>query len=96
MIRKVIYTITIINILFQVIYMSLGKYTMSEIGILKYVFYVFRTEYMVVSGLIAFIILCAILVLIIKSIKKIHFLDIIMLVLNIEYIIYYIRFLMKQ
>ena len=45
MIRKVIYTITIINILFQVIYMSLGKYTMSEIGILKYVFYVFRTEY---------------------------------------------------
>ena len=37
MMRKVFYIITIINILFQAVYMTIGKYTTSEMGILKYV-----------------------------------------------------------
>lgn len=96
MVKKVSYIITVINILFQLIYMTLGKYNMSEIGKLKYVFYVFRPEYMIVSGIFAFLALCAVLVLIIKSIRKIYFLDIIALMLNIEYLIYYIGFLSRQ
>ena len=96
MIRKVVYLITIINILFQVVYMTIGKYATSEIGILKYVFYIFRPEYMLVSGIIALFVTCVVLILIFKSIKNIYFLDVIILVLNIEHIIYYFRFLMKQ
>lgn len=96
MMRKVFYLITIINILFQVVYMTIGKYTTSEMGILKYVLYVFRPEYMIVSGIVAFLVGCGVLILIIKSIKSMCFFDIVVLLLNIEYIIYYLRFLTKQ
>lgn len=96
MVKKTLYGITIINVLFQIVYMTLGKYTTSEIGKLIYVFYVFRAEYMIVSGVIAFFIVCTVLILIIKSIKRICFLDIIILMLNVEYIIYYLKFLTKQ
>ena len=96
MIRKVVYLITIINIMFQVLYMTVGKFTTSEIGILKYVFYIFRPEYMIISGLIAFFVMCTVLILIIKSFKNMCFFDIIILVLNVEYIIYYINLLTKQ
>lgn len=94
--RKVLYLVTMVNILFQMIYMSLGDHTTSELGILRYIFYVFRPEYMIVSGVIAFLVGCGILILIIKSIKNTHFPDIVMLLLNIEYIIYYLAMLTKQ
>ena len=96
MMRKVFYIITIINILFQAVYMTIGKYTTSEIGILKYVFYIFRPEYMIVSGIVAFLVGCGGLILIIKAIKNFCFSDIVVLLLNVEYIIYYLIFLMKQ
>ena len=100
MIRKITYSITALNILFQIIYMLFGgtdKYI--------YVFYVFRIEYMIFSGLIAAIIACIVFTLIIiaivKSIierhmKNIIYYDIAILILNVEYIIYYIKFLMQQ
>ena len=96
MIRKVTYILTIINVLFQIIYMTLGSYTTSEIGILIYIFYIFRAEYLIISGLIAFFVMCVILTLIVKSIKNLYHMDIIILILNIEYIIYYINLLMEQ
>ena len=94
--RKVFYLITIINIFFQVVYMTIGKYTTSEMKLLKYIFYIFRPEYIIVSGIISFFVGCGVFILIIKSVKNICFLDIVVLLLNIEYIIYYIRFLTKQ
>lgn len=96
MMTKVFYLITIINVLFQVVYIAIGKHTTSEMGILKYVFYIFRPEYMIVSGVLAFLVGCGVLILIIKSIKNLCFWDIVVLLLNIEYIIYYLRFLTKQ
>ena len=96
MIKKICYIITIINILFQIVYVTLGKYTTTELGKFIYVFDIFRAEYMIISGIIALFVMCALLILIIKTIKKICFLDIIVLLLNIEYIIYYFSFLTKQ
>ena len=96
MIRKVFYWITVINILFQVVNMTFGKYTTSELGIFKYVFYIFRPEYMVISGIVAFFVGFGVLVLIIRSIKNICFSDLIVLLLNAEYIIFYLRLMMKQ
>lgn len=96
MMRKVIYIITIINLIFQGIYMTVGKYTMSEMTNIKYIFYIFRPEYMLISGIIAIIILIVTFILIIKSIKKVYIFDIIALLLNFEYIIYYFNLLKYQ
>ena len=76
--------------------MTFGSCTTSEIGIFKYVFYIFRPEYMIISGIVAFLVGFGILILIIKSIKNVCFTDIIMLMLNIEYVIYYSRFMAMQ
>lgn len=96
MIRKILYVITIINILFQIVYMTVGKYTTSDSGVWKYVFYVFRPEYMIVSGIIAILVGGTAFIVIIKSLKNVCFSDVIMLLLNIEYMIYYIHFIIKQ
>ena len=100
MLRKIIKFITIMNIIFQIIFLTVGSLKTSEMGILKYVFYIFRPEYMVISGIAAFVVLCTDLILIIASIIKsrkiINFFDVVILILNIEYIIFYIDFLSKQ
>ncbi len=92
--KKVLYIITCINLLFQIIYMTLGR--ILEMGNLKYVFYVFRPEYMVVSGLVAFIIICCFAVLTIKSVKNFRITDLIAIALNIEYLFYYAYFMSIQ
>ena len=51
---------------------------------------------MLVSGIVAFLVGCGVLILIIKSINNLCFSDIVMLLLNVEYIIYYLKFLTKQ
>ncbi len=100
MLRKIIKFITIINIIFQIIFSTVGSLKTSEMGILKYVFYIFRPEYMVISGIVAFVVLCTDLILIIASIitsqKKINFFDVVILILNIEYVIFYIDLLSKR
>ena len=101
MLRNTIYSITGINIIFQIIYMFFGNLSKEWF---VFFFYVFRIEYMLLSGLIAFfmifVILIFVVVSIIKTIKnginQFYIFDIIALLLNVEYIIYYLRFLTKQ
>jgi len=84
--------------------MTVGKLKTSDMGKLKYIFYFFRPEYMIISGIFAFLVGCgvliliikSVLILIIKSINSICFYDIIVLLLNVEYIVFYLGFLMKQ
>lgn len=100
MFRKILYIITTINILFQIIYSIFGRCTKEVI----YVFYVFRVEYMLISGFVAFAVLLISIILFIIEIselfigsrKAVNIYNVIQIVLNIEYIIYYIIFLMKQ
>jgi len=94
--RTIFYSATIINILFQVIYMTLGKYTTTDLRELIYIFYIFRPEYIIISGIIAFFVACGILVLIIRALKNICVCDIIMLMLNLEYIVYYLGLMKRQ
>ncbi len=94
--RKLLYIITLINICFQIVYMTFGRCVGIELTNLKYIFYIFRPEYMIVSGIVAFLVGCGVLILFIKSIKNFNFTDIGVLLLNVEYIIYYFRFLTKQ
>lgn len=100
MLRNMIYIMTIVNIFFQTVYMIFGTYTTLELGKFIYVFYIFRTEYMLISGFIAFIDVVIIVGLILKGIidvnRTVNIYDIAMLILNIEYMVYYIKFLMKQ
>ena len=92
--RKILYIITLINICFQIIYVLFGSYADTELTFLKYIFYVFRPEYMIISGIVAFFVACGLLVLIIKSTKRMWLFDIFVILINVEYIIYYQRFLM--
>lgn len=94
MLKKILYAITIINIVFQIIYTTIGNITTTDLGMWIYIFYIFRAEYMIVSGVVAFLVLCVTLVIIMKSIKNIYFFDVIILLLNVEYLIFY-RFFMS-
>lgn len=91
MTRSILLIITIINMLFQFVYLTFGRVT--ELGIFIYVFYVFRPEYMIVSGVVAFIVLCVwIVFLIIKLLrhrKDKMITDIVGILLNIEYVLFY-------
>ena len=100
MIKKILWVISLINICFQIVYMIFGKQTNGFI----YVFYVFRIEYMLLSGLISFVILIITTILIIinivkivtSKIKVIDIGNIIVLILNVEHVIYYVNFLSLQ
>lgn len=95
--KKTVYGITFVNLAFQMVYMILGKYTTTELGVLNNIFYIFRPEYMVVSGVIAFINL--ILFCIYFSIKKESrklVIDVMIAILNTQYIAYYINFISMQ
>ncbi len=94
--RIIIYILTLLNILYQIVYMTFGRYMTSELGNLIYVFYVFRPEYMIISGLVSCVAFCAILMILFKSKRHLYFGDIIILLLNVEYMIYYIKLIMKQ
>ena len=98
MMKKFLYIFTFINILFQIVYMTFGMYRQDELGVLNYIFCVFRPEYMVVSGIISFIVLCCLLAVTIKNIKdiRISILNFIVIALNIEYILFYIKMLQVQ
>lgn len=93
--KKVSYIITIINILFQVIYMTIGTYKYIELSGLNSIFYIFRPEYFLVSGIVGLINIFLLIIVLIKN-KKAQLSDIIILLLNIEYIIYYYFMLRVQ
>ena len=52
MLRKAIYSVTILNIIFQIIYMTFGNLSKKWY---IYFFYIFRVEYMLLSGVICFV-----------------------------------------
>lgn len=91
--RRVPYIITAVNILFQIVYMTIGRKTYTELGILYYIFYVFRPEYMI--GIIVFFnlfILAAILI----YLRKVKICDIAVIILNLQYLVFYRYFLSIQ
>lgn len=96
--KKVLYSITSINILFQCVYSVLGKYTESELELLKlkWVFYLFRPEYLVISGVFSLLALIVLLFLFIKKKGVITLSDIAIFIMNIEYWIYYLNLLSIQ
>ena len=75
--------------------MLFGGYTVTELGNLQLIFYIFRPEYLIISGVIAII---NILILIVISVceKKCNVYNIIVILLNIEYIIFYICMMRLQ
>ena len=93
--KKTSYVITAINLIFQIVYMLFGGYTVTELGNLQLIFYIFRPEYLIISGVIAII---NILILIVISVceKKSNVYNIIVILLNIEYIIFYICMMRLQ
>lgn len=100
MFRKIVYSVTLVNILFQVVYSTIGKYTASDVGILAYIFYIFRPEYLLISGLAAILLLLSAIVLTVEDIfrtnKKGIVYNIAAMLLNIEFIVYYFNFLSRQ
>ena len=93
--KKTSYVITAINLMFQIVYMLFGGYTVTELGNLQLIFYIFRPEYLIISGVIAII---NILILIVISVceKEGNVYNIIVILLNIEYIIFYICMMRLQ
>ena len=81
--------------MFQIVYMLFGGYTVTELGNLQLIFYIFRPEYLIISGVIAII---NILILIVISVceKKCNVYNIIVILLNIEYMIFYICMMRLQ
>lgn len=92
--KKILYIFTIINIIFQIVYMTLGRLTYTELGWLTALFIIFRPEYLIISGIISIINIIAFIPMMIKDNNKVCY--IIMIAINIEYIIYYYCLLMKQ
>ena len=97
MARKAAYTIAIVDILFRIVYSTIGS-TTSDLGWWEYVFFAFRPEYMALSGIFALLSFFVILVLIIWSIgnRDLCLADIVVLLSHAEYITYYLRFLSVQ
>ena len=92
--KKIPYIFTIINIIFQIVYMTLGRSTHTELGWRTDLFIIFRPEYLIISGIISIINIIAFIPMMIKDNNKVCY--IIMIAINIEYIIYYYCLLMKQ
>ena len=88
--KKVVYLIIVLNILFQIVYSTIGRGYSNH-----FIFYIFRPEYMLISGIIAFLVFIFHIMLLIRSAEMNKF-DIIALILNIEFMAYYIRFLSLQ
>ena len=91
--KQIFYTITVINILFQIIYMTFGTTVTSDN--IYYIFYIFRPEYMIISGIVAFINIVIFISMLIYY-KKCSIIDIISVLINIEYIVFYIHLLRIQ
>ena len=49
--KKVVYLIIVLNILFQIVYSTIGRGYSNH-----FIFYIFRPEYMLISGIIAFLV----------------------------------------
>ena len=91
--RNILHFFTYLNIAFQIVYLTLGRYT--DLGKAIIIFAVFRPEYWVVSGLVALVTICLLLISMIRS-KNLNKVDIIMIALNLEYLLYYSKMIALQ
>jgi len=88
--KKILYIVTAFNLLCQIVWLTVGS--MSNPGILIYLFRVFHPLYVLASGFVALIMVCIITAGIfvrVRKLKDVGKCDIIILVLNVEYIAYY-------
>ena len=90
-----VYIFTLINLAFQIVYSTLGKMPTSELGSLTFMFYIFRPEYMLMSGIVSLIAIIT-SVIIMTSQKKLQVLQIIIILINVEYILYYLKLMSIQ
>lgn len=90
MVKKRAYVFTVINILFQIVWLTFGKYSMDELGVLRYIFFVFRAEYMLGSSPVSGYVLYLIWGPLIARQRKIRMADILLSIINIEHIVYYL------
>lgn len=93
--KKVSDVITFINLTFQIVYLVFGRFTTTKLEKLNWIFYIFRPEYMVISGLIALLNTIILICILIASRKQILY-TIIIILLNIEFLAYYIRLISMQ
>ena len=98
MMKRIIYIFTIINILFEIIYSTLGRLPSSEISesFAKHIFSIFRPEYLIVSGPISLVLIILLLCNGIKERKSLPKLDLIFLAANVEYVIFYSILMVMQ
>ncbi len=85
--KKIPLIFGIINLSFQAIYSTLGRVIDNPY---MWVFYIFRPEYLVISGLVSFVMLIASVMLLFKCRKNKDFLYIIISVIfHVEFLIFY-------
>ena len=95
--KNIIYLLTVINIAFQVVYSTFGRYTTDDI---YYIFVIFRPEYLLLSGLISAVLIAALVIVCIfryfTNRDNFKIADIIVVLLNIEYLYYYMQLIAVQ
>lgn len=93
--KRAAYIITFINLMFQIVYSVFGRFTNTELGVLNWIFYIFRPEYMILSGVIALINSIILICILIIGRKQIVFTSI-MILLNIEFLAFYVKMISVQ
>lgn len=93
--KKIAYIITFMNLTFQMVYSVFGRFTYTKLERLNWIFYVFRPEYMTISGLIALLNTIILIYILVVHRKQILYTSIIIL-LNIEFLVYYIKLISMQ
>lgn len=95
--KNIVYLLTAINIAFQVVYSTFGRYTTDDI---YYIFVIFRPEYLLLSGLISAVLIAALVIVCIfryfTNRDNFKIADIIVVLLNIEYLYYYMQLIAVQ
>ena len=91
--KKYLYAISVINILFQIIYFLFGAGTS---GSMQWIFLVFRPEYMIISGIVSVVVFILLLVSVLKSRKTVCAMDIVSLILCVEYFVYWLNLMAVQ
>ncbi len=99
MVKKISYIITIVNLLFQIFYSIFGIYTQTEIRDLgiAWMLYIFRPEYLIISGVLSCVCVIVLITVITNERTISCFLfNMVALMFNLEYIVFYIALLMRQ
>ena len=93
--QKILYVISLLHILFQIVYTTFGNLTSGTLGQFKHVFLVFCAEYFLLSGAVTLVVTYYMLKLIFSGTNR-GKMDIFVLMLNIEYLMYHIKTMTTQ